>query len=128
MSDEKKSRAVELFRSGATYDEAAAAAGVSSRTLYRWAEADPEFAELVEDARDRADDAVEAVMYRNCIDPDPSHNTLRMFWLKNRRRPVYGDQSRLEVSGPNGGPVELLAAIDKVYGDGDSNPQSDDIP
>lgn len=117
MSDEKKARAVELFRAGATYDEAAAAAGVSSRTLYRWAEADPEFAELVEDARDRADDAVEAVVFRNCIDPDPAHNTLRMFWLKSRRRPVYGEQSRLEVSGPNGGPVEFLAAVEKVYGD-----------
>jgi AcrR family transcriptional regulator len=116
MSNPKKARIVKVFEDGATFDQAAAAVGVSSRTIYRWCDGDPEFAEMVEEARDRADDAVESTVFRNCLDPDSAHNTLRMFWLKSRRRHVYGDQSKLELTGKNGGPVEVLSMIDKVYG------------
>ncbi|WP_422929187.1 hypothetical protein [Singulisphaera sp. PoT] len=90
----RRQAVVEALRLGSTLEEAAAKAGVSSRTLRRWRADDPELEQLVEEAMSRADDMVEAVTLRNCLDPDPSHNALRMFWLKSRRPEVYRDAAR----------------------------------
>jgi len=104
MAQDKKAAILEAFRNGSTVAEAAAAAGIGSKTVYRWAAADPDFGAAVEEARDMADDRVEAVTYRNVMDPDPAHNTLRMFWLKNRRREVFGEKIAQEISGKDGQP------------------------
>jgi hypothetical protein len=117
MSDDKKDRLLAAFSEGMTTAEAAARVGVCSRTVERWAAADPDFASAVADAKDRADDSVEAVTYRNCIDPDPAHNILRMFWLKSRRPAVYGDRLRQEITGAGGGPVEFMTNVERIYGD-----------
>jgi hypothetical protein len=89
--DKKKDELVQAFADGATFQEAARRVGVGRGTVYRWMSADPEFTDRVTEARDLSDDAVEYVTYRNCLDPDPAHNTLRMFWLKCRRPHVYRD-------------------------------------
>ena len=89
--DEKKAKLVEAFGRGMTFLEAAQAVGVGTTTVRRWCDADPAFKAAVDDARDKSDDTVEAVTFANCCDPDPAHNTLRMFWLKSRRPEVYRD-------------------------------------
>lgn len=103
MSDDKKdarrAKLVESLAVGMTWDEAAKAVGVSSRTLFRWCNADPGLAEQAADARCKADDDVEAATYANCLDLDPANNTLRMFWLKSRRPEVYRDVQQQEHTG-----------------------------
>lgn len=84
---------------GATWEEAADRVGVSERTLRRWCQADPELAKAAAKARDDADDMVEAVTFANCLDPDPSHNSLRMFWLKSRRPDVYREKAEQQHTG-----------------------------
>ena len=99
MDHDKKRVIVDGLGAGMTMGEAAQLAGISRSTLKRWVATDDAFAEEVSDARERVDDQVEAVTFRNCLDPDPAHNTLRIFWLKNRRREVYGEKAR-ESDGP----------------------------
>ncbi len=111
MARDKKATILEAFRNGSTVAEAARAAGIGSKTIYRWAAADPEFGAAVEEARDMADDAVEAVTHRNTLDPDPAHNTLRMFWLKSRRREVYGEKITQEITGKDGSPFPIQVYI-----------------
>ena len=90
--DPRRKRVLNALAKGATLEVAAEKAGVNSSTVRRWRQSDPEFAEAVRDAMYDQDDAVEAVTYRNCIDPDAAHNTLRMFWLKSRRPEIYREQ------------------------------------
>jgi predicted DNA-binding protein (UPF0251 family) len=65
MSDNKKDARhqlmLEAFASGMTFEEASKKVGVSSRTLFRWCESDPELAERASEARCKADDEVESV-------------------------------------------------------------------
>ena len=85
---------------GATWAEVAKRAGVNERTLRHWCAADPALAAAALEARDQADDLVECVTFQNCLNADPSHNALRIFWLRTRRREVYSDVSKLEHAGP----------------------------
>jgi transposase-like protein len=114
MSDEKnaerKEAMIAALAEGATWEEAAERVGVSDRTLYRWCAADPDLAARAAKARDAADDMVEAITFRNCCDPDSAHNTLRMFWLKSRRREVYGE--KLEQDYKGGITIRILHADD----------------
>lgn len=70
------------LQTSASLSDACTAAGVSIRTVQRWRAADPTFAEAVEAAFDHAISTVETTAFMNAIDPDPKHNTFRMFWLK----------------------------------------------
>lgn len=96
MAHEKNSKrplVIDALTKGMTMAEAALYACVSKRTIYRWCSLDPELASLVLKARENADDMVEAVTFQNALNPDPANNVLRMFWLKSRRRAVYGERS-----------------------------------
>ena len=99
----KKQAVIECFRDGMTMPEAAAKVGVGTRTIVWWASKDPEFREEIDEARCRADDQVEAVMFRNALNPDPAHNVIRIFWLKCRRPEVYREttQQRLVIEKPS---------------------------
>lgn len=129
--DDKKAALLEAFRAGMTVVEAARKVGVGTTTIYRWTGSDPEFAAAVEDAKDRADDAVEAVTFANCIDPDPSHNTLRMFWLKSRRPEVYNRPQQIQVSDQRPAPhaipetdPRLMGADEHAALEGDPRPDA----
>jgi hypothetical protein len=102
MQQDKKNKAIEALKAGATWTEAAAAVGVTRPTLWRWTQLDPEFAAAAEDARAGPDSEVEAVTYANCLDPDPAHNVLRMFWLKCRKPAIYQDRQHQQHSGSIG--------------------------
>lgn len=121
-NDARFAKFLDALRQGATREEAVGLLGVTSRTVRRWCEADPEIAEAVADAASRADDAVEAVVYRNCLDPDPAHNTLRMFWLKSRRPEVYRD---VQAQQHEGGVRITVAYEDRSPTPG---PRADDPP
>lgn len=110
-------RIIECLEGGMTTTEAARAAGVNRRTILNWRHADPEFDLAVRDAMSSVDDSVEAVTYRNAIDPDPAHNVLRMFWLKSRRPEVYRDAVRQEMSGANGDPLKIVIQYADVQPD-----------
>ncbi len=85
MQRNKKEWAIEKFKEGCTWEETGTAVGVNRTTLWRWSQTDPEFAKAIEEAKADPDLEVEAVTFRNACDPDPAHNTLRMFWLNSRR-------------------------------------------
>lgn len=129
MADHKNARVralVEAFESGMTVAEAALRVGVGERTVYRWMANDPQFADAVNEARDEADDRVEAVTLGNCLDPDPAHNGLRMFWLKNRRREVYGEKP---VAAPVGNePEDYEVKVGGPQDPGDGDGPAEDVP
>jgi transposase-like protein len=125
MDDRKDRKELMLatLATGATWEEAAKRVGVSERTLYRWCAADEQLAALATEARDRADDQVEAVTFQKCLDPDPANNTLRMFWLKSRRPEVYRDKLHADITSGNrplGWPtiVEVIQPRGSVDGEG----------
>lgn len=128
MSDDKRAcdprheTMIAALAEGMTWEEAADRVGVSDRTLRRWCASDPGLAALAAKARDAADDMVEAVTFRNCLDPNPAHNTLRMFWLKSRRPRVYRDTVRQELSSP--GPLAPITIIEVRQ----PAPMSADVP
>jgi hypothetical protein len=84
MDTDKKKAILDRFARGMTWHEVARSTGLSVATIWRWGRADPEFAAAIKQACIEPDRAVEAVTFANCLDPDPAHNTLRMFWLKSR--------------------------------------------
>jgi hypothetical protein len=99
MQHDKKTRAIEHFRKGCTWEEVAAACGVGRTTLWRWAQTDHEFAAAIQEAKAGPDLDVEAVTFQNACDPDPAHNTLRMFWLKSRMPQTYKERYDVSTSG-----------------------------
>jgi hypothetical protein len=45
----------------------------------------------------------------------PPDTTAAIFWLKNRRPDLWRDRNQTELTGPNGGPVQIEAiAIEMV--------------
>jgi hypothetical protein len=107
--DKRHIKLLKGLRDGMTLEEASRSIGVSSFTVRRWRAADPELAEAVAEAMAVQDDAVEAVALKNCLDPDGSHNVLRMFWLKCRRPETYRDQ----MQHTHGGVVNLIWTDDE---------------
>lgn len=85
LVDEKKRKAIDKFKEGFTWVETAQSLGIGVATLFRWASSDPEFRAAVDEAKSDPDGEVEAVTFANACNPDPAHNTLRMFWLNSRR-------------------------------------------
>jgi hypothetical protein len=73
---------------------ACAIAGITRRVAYDARDNDPEFAGLWLHALGESVDKVEAKVFQQAIDGDAQ---LAMFLLKNHKREVYGDVSRLEI-------------------------------
>lgn len=101
---------------------AARAAGVSRQHVYMLRTQDPDFATAWDHALAESIDDLEGAAYdRAKLDSD----TLAIFLLKCHRREVYGDRSRLELTGADGGPVAFEGALLKAYGDRDEGPSDD---
>lgn len=113
---------LEKLRDNPNVSATARAVGVTPGVVYRLRETDASFAEAMDDALDEAYDKLEAEAHRRAFNgvKKPVHykgarvdtiqeysDTLLMFLLKGRRRKVFGDKSQLELTGKNGGPVEL---------------------
>ena len=127
---ERTQRALEAIRAGATYIRAAEAAGVDYRTFRRWMERGQEvkkgpywqFCQAVK----KAEEDREETLLQNIIDAgrDPAHWQANAWILERTNPEKYGRKERHEVSGPEGGPLqvrmmtdeELVAAAKKALG------------
>jgi hypothetical protein len=91
------------------------AVGIGRRTAYDRRESDPEFARDWDDALQTAVDDLVGKTWKRADESD----TLAIFLLKCHRPQVYGDRSKVELSGPDGGPMEFRKAAENVYGPDD---------
>lgn len=102
--------------------KAVAASGLAERSVYYWREHDPEFAQRWTNAREAYVDKIEAEAYRRAVegtDKGVYHqgalvatekqysDSLLALMLKAKRKREYGDASKVELTGADGGPVKV---------------------
>lgn len=91
-------------------------AGVGYSTVYRRKARHKKFSRAWDRAVDQAVDALELQAYKLAmgskgdpdkgVEPEPASERMIIFLLTKRRPKVYGDTTRLEHTGANGGPIE----------------------
>jgi hypothetical protein len=121
-----------LARLGATDMEMADFFGIRLQTLYRWRVTYPEFSDSARVGKEFADNRVERSLFQRAIGYEQDEVKIFMpagadepvyapyrarvipdtraaeFWLKNRKRFDWSAPDKLEVSGPDGAPVEVV--------------------
>ena len=118
------------LRLGASVSRAAAAAGYTRRSCYRWREADPELALAWDDAEASGTDKLEDEAFRRahdgfkrpvfhggeqCGDVPHYSDALLMFLLKSRRPDKYKERTAHEHTGRDGAPINVaLTDHDRV--------------
>lgn len=109
--DEKaqKERYLRALEKTGTLTSGCKAARVSPNTVYKWREMDDAFVISERLARDVCADELEASVIRRARGRS---DVLAMFMLKAMRPAKYRDNSRVEMSGPDGNPIEH-----RVYAD-----------
>jgi len=97
-------RIIADVRRGSSREEAAGAAGIAESTLRRWMDRYADFRARVHEADAWAVKNAEQAVYER----DP------LRWLQAKRPEVWGNlgRQRIEVSGPEGGPLDITHAID----------------
>lgn len=118
-----------LAQLGATDREIADFFEVSERTLNNWKAEYPEFVQSLKAGKETADDRVERSLYHRAIgykhdavkifqvngaalevpyvEHFPPDTTAAIFWLKNRRPAEWRDKVQQELTGADGGPVQI---------------------
>jgi hypothetical protein len=116
---------------GATDEAIADFFGISTPTIYEWKKHHPEFSSALKAGKDEADAKVAQSLYHRAIGyshpedkifqyegqpvivpttkhypPDP---TSMIFWLKNRQREHWRDKVDTEITGKDGGPVQVTS-------------------
>lgn len=95
----------------------AAAAGMGRSAAYAWRNEVPAFAAAWDEAIESAADKLEQVAYERATKGD-SDRMLEI--LLKAHRPKYRDKQALELTGPNGGPIEYREAakreIEDIFG------------
>lgn len=126
-------QAAKLVKLGATDIELADFFEVSARTLYRWKNEHEEFCQTLKIAKDEADSRVERSLYERatgyerdsvkifCQDGAviehtfrehvPPDTTAMIFWLKNRKSDVWRDRRETELTGKDGGAIQIVSTI-----------------
>jgi hypothetical protein len=97
----KKRQFLRALAAGHTVVGAAAKAGRTARTVERWREADPKFADDWAHAEQVRREAVAETVW----DRAQRSDNLLMFYAK-RLDPSFRDNPRVEITGANGGPVQ----------------------
>lgn len=102
--------------------KAVAASGLARRSVYAWRDSDPEFAQRWTDAREAYVDKLEAEAYRRAVEGTEKgvwhlgalvgterqySDSLLALMLKAKRKREYGDASKVELTGADGGPVKV---------------------
>jgi DNA-binding XRE family transcriptional regulator len=120
---------VRLIEEGKTEDQIAEIIGVSRTTLNNWKGKHPELLYAVREARQVADELVEAALFARAVGyshPEqkvfqyegqiithemvkhyPPDTAAASFWLRNRQPKRWKDKTSHEHSGPEGKPIEF---------------------
>lgn len=119
---EKRQHFLEALAQTCSVLRACEIAEVSRAAVYKWRDADAEFAKQWELARARGADALEDEAVRRayegieepifhqgrCVDTVHRYSdTLLIFLLKGAKPEKYRENSRLELTGKDGGPVQV---------------------
>jgi len=111
LTAEVAGRICEAIQLGATYDLAAAHGGVDPSTLRRWlADERPEF-QALQAALKGAEAAAVVVSLRRIHEAAAGGAWQASAWLLERRHPESYGRRRLEMSGPEGAPVDVAARV-----------------
>lgn len=100
-----KATFLSALREWPSVTQASAQAGVSRQHAHRVYHQDAEFAAAWREAEEMGIGAVEDEAWERTRKSD----TMLIFMLKSRRREIYGEHIRTEISGPAGGPLEIQA-------------------
>jgi hypothetical protein len=122
-------QAEKLCKLGATDMEIADFFEVDVRTLYRWKAEHEGFCQALKSGKEQADERVERSLFARATgyehdDMDirvvegtvvqtpirkhyPPDTTAAIFWLKNRRSAEWRDKVQQEMTGADGGPVQI---------------------
>ncbi len=79
--------------------------GVTEPTINTWKKKHKEFKKAITEAKLNPDLKVEAALYSSAV--HEGSNTAQIFWLKNRRPERWREKQSIELTGADGGPVEL---------------------
>lgn len=127
-------QAEKLCRLGATDQEVADFLEIDVRTLYRWKGENDAFCQALKAGKEVADERVERSLFAraNGYEHDevdirvvsgeivrtpirkyyPPDTTAAIFWLKNRRPAQWRETKAVELTGKDGGPVQIVASSD----------------
>lgn len=126
-------QAAKLCALGATDAQLADFFEVAVSTINLWKVQHPAFSESIKVPKAEADDRVEQSLYRRALGYEhdevdirvvsgelvttpirkhyPPDTTAGIFWLKNRRPAEWREKIETELTGPNGGPIQLAGAM-----------------
>lgn len=134
--DEFVKQAEKLAALGATDMEVADFFDVDVRTIYRWKHDHEDFCQALNVGKERADERVVNSLYQKAVGyeqdavkifmpagaPEPVYapyrervapdTTAAIFWLKNRRPAEWREKITNELTGPDGGPVQVKTLAD----------------
>lgn len=105
---EWKARFLDRYAKTGNVSQAARLCGIGRRTVYDAREADPAFAEAMDEAEQTALDELERVAWKRAKGYTKSgryyepSDRLLIFLLSNKRPDEYAQRSRVELSGPGG--------------------------
>jgi hypothetical protein len=106
FTDIKKEEYLKALRGGNTRGDAANMAGVTRWTVRQHRDKDKKFDDKCENAETDAVETIEDALYEAA---SYGNITAQIFFLKNRRPDKWRDRQTHEVSGPDGGPIEVDA-------------------
>ncbi len=129
-------QAEKLCRLGATDLEIGDFFGVTIRTIYRWKNENEEFSLALKTGKQEADERVERSLFARANGYEHEEVDIRViqneivqtpirkfyppdtvaciFWLKNRRPAEWRETKAVELTGANGGPLEIQEIQRKI--------------
>lgn len=116
LSEELATRIIDLCLGGKTDVEIAEEVGIGITTLKKLKGRHPDFGSALKDAKEFANDAVEASLFECAM---AGNTTAQIFWLKNRRPHEWRDVHKVQVEGsvrlelPS--PTEAKAILEADY-------------
>tara|TARA_B100000949_G_C13923334_1_gene301786 strand:+ start:22 stop:381 length:360 start_codon:yes stop_codon:yes gene_type:complete len=108
---------IEALRNSGNVRASCHAAGITRQAAYSARAKMPTFAKAWDDALADAVDVLEATAWKRARDYSDG---LVKFLLKAHRRDLYGDHMRQEISGKDGGAIEVVVSWDSVDGSEDN--------
>ncbi|KKM92399.1 hypothetical protein LCGC14_1218870 [marine sediment metagenome] len=105
----KKKALLKAFEEYGTISHACEEADIGRTTVYAWIKKSPKFAKKVEDARKVVGESLEKEAITRAKD---GSDILLIFLLKGIYPGKYRDTAKVEVSGPDGGPI--ITKIERV--------------